>query len=315
MKQIANRLLPLLLVAMACIMSSCATMGKAGATLTECPERMFWRIDGVDKQGNPSTVYVQGSFHVGDSRMYPLQPGVVQAWSGADRLVAEIASKDYMQLQAKLMELMMQSLQKAGGRVVTDGLTEEQKKTLQGFIDKEMMDKFALFEPWVTTYSLASMLYANSGLSPEYGLDNGLLVSAQEEGRDVEGMDELQVQLDVITYGSYDEQLDMLRDLLDDLKDPTDELAEVKAMYEAYLANDRAYFERLSQESMEEDEAEHEFYKGYYKMLINDRNKDWAKDIARYLREGGTTFIYAGSAHWVGSDSVFTYLRKQGTLR
>lgn len=300
---------------LAALMLSCATTGgKAKATLTECPERMFWRIDGTDRKGSPSTVYVQGTFHLGDNKMYPLADGVVSAWSKADRLVAEIASKDYMLLQAKLMELMVDSYKKAGGRVVTDRLTEEQKKTLQDFFDKEMMDQFTLFEPWVTTYSLASMLYANSGLSPEYGLDNGLLASAQEEGRDVEGLDELQTQLDVITYGSYDEQLDMLRDLLDELKDPSEEIAEAKAMYDSYLKDDRASFGKLFQEDMEDDEAKHKFYENYYKMVITDRNKDWAKDITGYLREGGTTFIFAGAGHWVGEGSVFDCLRKMGTI-
>ncbi|MBQ9537970.1 MAG: TraB/GumN family protein [Treponema sp.] len=309
-----GRSLCLLLLLTALMMTSCATMGKKAATLTECPERMLWRIDGLDKKGNPSTVYIQGSFHLGDDRMYPLQKGVVDAWTGADRLVAEVASKDYQQLQPKILELMISSLQKAGGRKVTDALTEEQNKTLLSLLDKDTVDNLVLFEPWVTTYSLAGMIYANSGLASEYGLDSGLLASAIEEGRGVEGLDELQVQLDIITYGSYEEQLDMLRELLDELKDPKEEIEDVKNMYAAYLANDRKAFDKLNQESIAEDEAKHEFYKGYYKMLLTDRNKDWAKDIAGYLREGGTTFIFAGSAHWVGNESVFNYMRKAGTL-
>ena len=104
-----------------------------------------------------------------------------------------------------------------------------------------------------------------------------------------------------------DEQMVMLRDLLDDLTDPSEALADIKALYEAYLADNRAQVNRLNQDSMDEDTAEHAFYADYYRLLINDRNKDWAQDITGYLREGGTTFIFAGAAHWVGDNSVFSY--------
>jgi uncharacterized protein YbaP (TraB family) len=50
-------------------------------------------------------------------------------------------------------------------------------------------------------------------------------------------------------------------------------------------------------------------------MVYANRNKDWANDITEYLAQGGTTFIFAGTAHWVGNDSVFNYLRKLGTIK
>lgn len=305
----------LLMTLAAALMMSCATTGgKAKATLTECPERMFWRIDGTDKKGNPSTVYVQGSFHLGDGRMYPLADPVLAAWNGADRLVAEISSKDTAQLQLKVMEMMVDSFKKAGGRVVTDDLTDKQKATLNKYMEAEVASKLAVFEPWLTTYSIAAAIYQGNGLSAEYGLDSNLMAYANEAGREIEGLDTLQLQLDVITYGSYDEQMDMLRDVLDELDDPTEVIAMTKSLYEAYIANDKATFAKRSDEEKDADEARHAFYKAYNKMIYDDRNKDWAKDITGYLREGGTTFIFAGAGHWVGEGSVFDCLRKMGTI-
>ncbi len=176
------------------------------------------------------------------------------------------------------------------------------------------MERFGVFEPWVTTYSLANVIYEGTGLSAEYGLDNMFLASAMQSDRKVYGLDDLQVQLDVMTYGNYEEQLDMLRDLLDDLADPTDEEADIKALYEAYIDDEKETVDRLNWESMEEDMDKHDFYEGYYKLLMGGRNEDWAKDITACLEEGGTTFIFAGAAHWVGKDSVFSYLKKMGTI-
>ena len=215
--------------------------------------------------------------------------------------------------RARLMRAMSETLAEFGADL-TDGLTAGQNATLARYLDGELLETFARFEPWVTTYSLANAIYVNSGLAAEMGLDTVLLAAAQEEGRTVEGLDDLQVQLDGITYGSYDEQLAMLQDLLDDLRDPSAALAEVKSLYDAYLADDRQAVDLLNTGSMDEDRARHPFYEGYYRLLISERNRDWAKDITAYLREGGTTFIFAGAAHWVGDDSVFSYLRTMGTI-
>lgn len=305
----------LVMLLLAGLMMSCASVGKgAKATVTECPERMFWRIDGTDRKGNPSTVYVQGSFHLGDGKMYPLADAVVKAWENADRLVAEVSGDDFVALQSDIMEEMAESYKRAGGRKITDGLSTTQRNTLVSFLDKDVMEQLAQFEPWITTYSISAALYMGSGLSTEYGLDSVLLAATSEAGRKVEGLDTLQTQMDILTYGSYDDQMDMLRDLLDELKDPSEEIADAKAMYDSYLKDDRASFAKLFQEDMEDDEDKHQFYENYYKMVITDRNKDWAKDIASYLREGGTTFIFAGAGHWVGNDSVFAQLRKIGVI-
>ena len=108
--------------------------------------------------------------------------------------------------------------------------------------------------------------------------------------------------------------MDMLRDLLDELDAPDEVIAMTNSLYEAYLANDKAHFAQSSDEAKKADETRHAFYKAYNKMIYDDRNKDWAKDITGYLREGGTTFIFAGTAHWTGEGSVFDYLRKMGTM-
>lgn len=44
------------------------------------------------------------------------------------------------------------------------------------------------------------------------------------------------------------------------------------------------------------------------------RNKKWAKDIASFIEDGGITFIFSGCGHRAGKNSVFEYLRRQGTI-
>jgi uncharacterized protein YbaP (TraB family) len=46
---------------------------------------MFWRITGTDAAGKQATVYIQGTIHLGDDRLYPLSGSVLNAWNSADR--------------------------------------------------------------------------------------------------------------------------------------------------------------------------------------------------------------------------------------
>ncbi|MBO7486177.1 MAG: TraB/GumN family protein, partial [Spirochaetaceae bacterium] len=61
--------------------------------------------------------------------------------------------------------------------------------------------------------------------------------------------------------------------------------------------------------------AQNPLYKPYYKKMFDERNKKWADKIADYLKQGGKTFIFAGTGHFTGDNSVFSYMRKNGTLQ
>ena len=94
---------------LALVLTSCASTPsaskKALATLTKTDSRAFWRIDGTDKNGNPSTVYIQGTFHLGDERIFPLSEEVQQAFVNADRHAGEISTQGYADLAAASSQL------------------------------------------------------------------------------------------------------------------------------------------------------------------------------------------------------------------
>ncbi len=299
-----------------CIFTACTTTKKeTKATLSKQPERMFWKITGTDANGLPSTVYIQGTFHLADDRAYPLADQVLDAWDSADRLVGEVSLADYASLPTEIQTLVIKSYLNAKGQNILDKLSDEQIETLNSYLSEEMAEQMAIFEPWCMTTTLSGMLYTESGLSPELGLDNLFIEQAVEEERDIEGLDELQTQLDVLCYGDYDTQLAMLQEMLDELNDPTEINEFTNALYEAYLADDVTEITKLFETEEKMEKAAQPFYEDYYKTVYADRNEDWARDITSYLQQGGTTFIFAGAAHWLGDKSVFSYLRKMGTIR
>ncbi len=297
------------------VLASCAsTPKKAPATLTKTDSRAFWRIDGTDKNGNPSTVYIQGTFHLGDERIFPLSEEVQQAFLNADRYAGEISTQGYADLAAAGPQL---NAPNKDGKLVTDYLTDDEK----AFVQMAFGDNLAIvnpLEPWQIKTALAVLIYTNTGLSAEYGLDNSFVATLSQMGKQWDGLDELQVQLDIITFGDYDTQIKMLKDILKVFLNEKDSAELTKStvdLYESYVNDDMKQMEKLLKLSNDKDESSDQLYIDYNRMVFHDRNQEWAQDITNYLEEGGTTFIFAGCGHWLGDDSTFKFLKKMKTIK
>lgn len=300
---------------LALVLTSCAsTPKKAPAALTKTESRAFWRIDGTDKNGNPSTVYIQGTFHLGDESIFPLSEEVQQAFLNSDRYAGEISTQGYSDLAALSPQL---NAPNKDGKLVSEHLTEEEKAFMQMAFGENLPVVDPL-EPWQIKTALALMIYTNTGLSADYGLDNSFISTLSQMGKQWDGLDELQVQLDIITFGDYDTQIKMLQDILKVFLDQeqAEKLTETTVgLYESYVADDMKEMERLLALSDEDEEASDKLYVDYHNMVFRDRNKEWAQDITNYLDEGGTTFIFAGCGHWLGKDSTFKFLKKMKTIK
>lgn len=316
-KKFFKSLMTLVTVAFVVSLLSCASTSKKVATLEET-NRMFWTLDGTDSKGNPSTIYFLGTIHLGDERLYPLPNEVVEALFSSDRIVAEISSDDMNNLQVEILKLMTQSLINAKGRKVFDYLDEEQIDALTSILG-DNVNVMSNYEPWVLNNLISTAIYINSGLDAAYGMDNNLMAMLMQNEIDWEGLDELQTQLDILCFGDYDQQLIIFKSTLDQIIN-SDEVNEyVNTMYETYLSGDVDKFEQVLSEDPSENDLSadadiDEFNQKYKKAVFNDRNEAWAKKIKKYLANGGTTFIFAGSGHFVGDDSVFDQLKKIGVI-
>lgn len=295
--------------------TSCASSGNGEkAKLVEEDSRLFWRIDGTDKNGNPSSIYIQGTFHLADEQSYPISEQVVSAFKNADRVYGELASDDWPAVQNKVVTLMTQSYKE--GRDILDYLTEEeQAKLITLFQGEKNLEPYKAYEPWVINSSVTAAIYLVTGLDAQSGIDNWLESTNLEMGRKTLGLDDLQTQLNLVRYGDYNTQLAFLKGTLSEYPfvDTIDQLVQ---MYQAYLEDDRAGLEKLLNGDTEDDleTIPVSIYEKYYKDMILNRNTKWAKTFKKLLKEGGTTFVFAGSAHFLGPDSVFEIMKSQGVL-
>lgn len=296
---------------------SCATTTttstKQKAELTKYPEAMLWELKGTDSQGNPSSVYVLGTIYVADNRLYPLPKVVEDAWKNADRIVGEISTDDWGKYTDEIQKRTIASLSK--DKSVKDYLTDDENEFLTALLGAQTYTSLSMFEPWVLNSTLSTILLQSSGLFAEQSYDVSFITKAHAAGIKMEGLDSLDTQLDILQYGNWDEQVSFLKDGIESLQNITEETMQLVSVYEAYLSADPDVFTAIYSEEIEEDIKQNPLYKDYYKKMFNERNKKWADKFADYLKQGGKTFIFAGTGHFTGDNSVFDYMRKNGTLK
>ncbi len=296
-----NKILTVLPFLLLFVLTSCAS--TKFAVITKCPERFFWKIEGRDTSGKKSTVYIQGTIHVGDGRLFPLSESVENAFNTADRYVAELSSSDMADYPSKTMERMVASYSEEYD--IRKKLNISNLDIMYKLMPEEQVAEVSKFEPWVLNSMISGVWTKESKLNTDYGLDMYFYKKVEEKGKKVEGLDTLKNQMELLAYGDYNTQLAALEVQLSDY--PFEKsIKNLQDMYAAYLDGDteNLYAIMFEEKSGGNSDAE------LNKKLFDERNERWAKKINEYLKRGGATFLFAGAGHFIGLNSVFEYLRQ-----
>ena len=286
------------------------------AQLTKYPDAMLWQIDGTADNGEPSKVYILGTYHAGDDRVLAFPECVQTALEESDHFVCELSSAVWTQLPDMMQSLTMQSFLTDLSHTLIDDLTEEEITLITQFIDPQTLAQLVCFEPWVLNNYLQPIAMLAADLDSQKAYDVLIMdyVKNQKNDQGFDGLDDAQTQLDLISYGDWDTQMTMLRDTLQDLSDLAAAADEMTNLYEVFLSGNEQAFEQLYFKDFESEIKKHPVYKDYFSKLLNQRNQAWAVKIANYLDQPGVTFVFAGCAHFTGTDSVFKYMRANGDL-
>ena len=289
--------------------------------LTKYDDLMFWEINGADGNGKLSTIYVLGTIHVGDERLYPISQDIANAYGKADKIYGEISTEDWKVVVNKTAIRMQESMEEAKaienerGFSWFETLSPEQQKYLEENINKAVLDSQKSNMPWVINSVVSETATVGAGLNANYAYDTHFITISNNLGIEMIGLDEIDVQIDIMSYGDIDFQTKLLTDTLDELiKDKNAVINETITLYETYLTGDAEKLAACLFDEMEEEIKENPGMEGYYKALFVDRNTNWAETFSQLLYEGGVTFVFAGSGHFVGKDSVFEIMKEKGDL-
>ena len=301
---------------------SCATT-KAPKTpiLTKYDDMFFWEIQGADTHGKLSTIYVLGTIHVGDERLYPLPEEIAKAYGSADRVYGEVSTEDWKLLVPRLSSKINQSLTEAKqiemerGFAWYDTLTSEQQQFLENKLGKAVVDSQKSNMPWVMNNFISDLSLKGTGLNANYAYDTHFITVSNNYEIPMYGLDKLDVQIDILTYGDIDFQVENLASTIDEfLKDEQAVYQDTITLYETYLTGNEDALEKCLFSETKKEIEDNPKMQGYYNALFLDRNTNWAETFAQLIAEGGTTFVFAGSGHFIGEDSVFNIMKQNGDL-
>jgi hypothetical protein len=142
----------------------------------------------------------------------------------------------------------------------------------------------------------------SKGLQVGNGADMVLRRAAEADGKNVEGLETLQSQLNMFTRMPA---ADVAPASAGAPKAMSNLSNSMLVMQEAWKQGDQAIFVRMLGQ-LERGSPE------TYRMMFTERNERWADWIRARLRTPGTVFVAVGAGHLAGKDSVLVKLAERG---
>ena len=256
----------------------------------------LWVVKDAD-----STLYLFGSIHVLRPTTGWASPRVTQAFDSASDIWFEISNPDD---QAAIIPLIQQHglspQTPLSSRLTPEEVAELDEAAKAIGASAAQMD---IMKPWLAALSLSVAPLVKAGYDPKSGVEMALKARAEAAGKPIHGFETLDKQIGMLANLPDDTQLAFLREALKNYDEATTML---DTMVGAWAQGDVATLDRVAVQEMKSDSPE------LYKVLLVERNTDWANQIQTLLQGSGTAFIAVGAAHLAGEDSVQAILKSRG---
>jgi uncharacterized protein YbaP (TraB family) len=157
--------------------------------------------------------------------------------------------------------------------------------------------------PWLVSVTLSVLPMIQAGYDPSKGVESLLQADAKAAGKPVNGLETLEQQIRFFADLPQPVEVGLLRSTLDDVSEGP---AQLDKLVDAWSSGDQA---RLESAFLGEMKGK---YPEVYKVIIAQRNADWARQLKAKLDGKGVAFVAVGAGHLVGPDSVQAELAKLG---
>jgi uncharacterized protein YbaP (TraB family) len=253
-------------------------------------------------RGAHNTVYLAGSIHMLPAGDAVLPPAFGHAYADSARLVMEMDLARFDPLEA--MAWMMDHGTLPAGSNLRSVLGEQRYGRVSAAATGLGLPMAALdsLAPWVVGIQIADLAYEHEGFDPEQGVEEQLVRRAEKDGKPTAGLETMPEELSSLTELSSADQIRMLDQTVDDLKDIKSEMREVTT---AWRHGDAAHLAALLS-------TEYNAFPSLYKPLVSDRNKRWLPQVEELLKANDNSLVVVGALHLVGQGGLLELLRKKG---
>ncbi len=257
----------------------------------------LWRV-----AGQSNTVYLLGSIHLLRSQDHPLPAVIDAAYRDAEVLVMELDMDDLD--SAATQQLFNRSGVLQDDTTLRDLLGEDAYERALRAAEKIDIpfDLLAKTEPWLAAVTVEMMALYRIGFNPMFGVEMYLVSRAVADEKPIEGLEEVEQQLEFLDSLSLEAQRDML---LQTLEDGAGIAESVDEMVRAWRHGDIAALERGLLDGIAGHEELHE-------VLVVSRNRRWVHQIRDLLDDSDDYLVVVGALHLVGSEGVPQLLAGEG---
>jgi uncharacterized protein YbaP (TraB family) len=248
--------------------------------------------------------FLFGTIHLPDDRVLALPEVVTTAFEASDVVCTEIPMDINTQTKAAMAFML------PGDKTLADILPED----LYERTDKYFQSKgfsiaiFQKFKVYAVALQLALLDYL-SDFATKQPLDALLYTRAGKQGKETDALETVEEQIDIFESFSDEEQIELLRETLDQLEKGGAEYAE--KMIVAYIAGDGERLWKMMYEYMDPDNAVDQ---KFMRIAITERNQHMAERIAQRLKdnEDKIYFFAVGAAHYDREDGILALLDEMG---
>ena len=253
-------------------------------------------------RGAHNTVYLAGSIHMLPADDAVLPPGFARSYADSARLVMELDLGKFDAMEA--MAWMMDHGALPAGSNLRGVLGDQRYGRVSAAAAGLGLPMAALdsLAPWVVGIEIADLAYEHEGYDPDQGVEEQLVRRAVKDGKPTAGLETMPEELSSLIELSSADQIRMLDQTVDELKDIKSEMREVTV---AWRHGDAARLAALLA-------SEYNAFPSLYKPLVSDRNKRWLPQVEELLKANDNSLVVVGALHLVGQGGLLELLRKRG---
>jgi uncharacterized protein YbaP (TraB family) len=268
---------------------------KAGTLLAQpkSEKSLLWEING---KGLKSPSYLFGTIHVICTQDLKISAALKRSLKKSTQLYLELDIDDPSFLISSMKGILM-----SGDTTLKDLLSKEDYELLTHFFDDTLQMKLSIFER-IKPLMLGTFMYSKMlGCQQAGSYEAALVKLAQENKKEVLGLETLDEQMAVIDKIPFDRQAQLLMATIGHYANTVREL---QLMIESYKQED---VEKLYQAMQNSSSGMQEYEKDFLSL----RNQKWVPQMEQIMLANSTLFA-VGAGHLGGQKGVISLLRHLG---
>lgn len=280
------------------LVSVCAC-GREPAAAGPAPTGSVWVVEPPEGEGR---LYLCGTIHILRRDDYPLAPAYETAYAGSNRLIFELppgAATDAA-LGARMREL---------GRYGNSDTLEANCgpalwQRLKAWGEKRGVPAATLngCRPWFVSLLVTSTEYGLLGASPEMGVDQHFEARARRDDKPAEGLETVELQLQLFAGLEDKLQIAMLEQTLDEVDTLSEEYERMISAWKQGRLDE--LHEMLFREAAKHPQL--------MDIFLTARNHAWMVRLEELLNRGEHAMVLVGTGHFTSDSGLLKLLEQRG---